>query len=401
MTTPGIIPQDLINWDERQYLPQYGGYTASFTIYIGGAPADPDGEAVTASWASQNNDQSVTLLRSQAAARTGTGVYEATLGSGDTAVPADYELQWAYAISGAGQVAASLFEVGAFSPSYNALPLAFQAVVEFVWMRFKDLFDSPQGGPNLSTYFQAHWSRGRVADLLGVALRKLNGISQPYMTYSFDGSGGPVFPLVQWGGILESFCYIECLHHLIRSYAEQPDFRGGEVARLDRRDYQERWSSVLQQEMADVKDQLDVFKIRHMGFGNPKVLISGGVYGRYAPTRIAGSVAARPRMWARWRRGTNRTEAVVCPYGTLLRKPACGRSLLSPGAFGCEPGAAKLCEPRADVHEPGAGRFYVSPAGRVSWSPVPVSARHQRSRRTCTPSRSSRRLVSASWQGRP
>ena len=51
----------------------------------------------------------------------------------------------------------------------------------------------------------------------------------------------------------------------------------------------------------DLKKMLDVFKIAHMGLGRPHVLVSGGVYGNYGPTRIAsGSWASRPRYWARF-----------------------------------------------------------------------------------------------------
>jgi len=104
-----------------------------------------------------------------------------------------------------------------------------------------------------------------------------------------------------WGGLLGQYTYVEMVKHLIRSYTEQPAIMGsGSITRLERRDYADRWRLVLRDEEAELKSLLDMFKIRHMMLGNPRVLVSGGTYGRYAPTRIAGSVAARPRMWARW-----------------------------------------------------------------------------------------------------
>jgi hypothetical protein len=167
-------------------------------------------------------------------------------------------------------------------------------------VRFADLFDSAGGGPNLQAYFQAHWSRGRVAQLMNIALQKINGVAQPWTSYTLDGINGPVFPVQFWGGLLASYTYVEGVKQLIRAYTEQPAFQGPPVARQDRRDYADRWRRVLQDEQAELKSQLDVFKIRHIMSGSPRVLVSGGTYGRYAPTRIAGSVAARPRMWARW-----------------------------------------------------------------------------------------------------
>ena len=136
---------------------------------------------------------------------------------------------------------------------------------------------------------------------MSVAINKINTIGQPWSNYTMDGNGGPQYPIAQWGGLLGQYTYVEMIKHLMRSYVEQPVLQGpASITRLDRRDYIERWRTVLQDESAELKSMLDTFKIRRMFGGAPKVLVSGGTYGRYAPTRIAGAVAARPRMWARW-----------------------------------------------------------------------------------------------------
>jgi hypothetical protein len=75
---------------------------------------------------------------------------------------------------------------------------------------------------------------------------------------------------------------------------------GVTVARQDRRDYMQRWREVLQMETEDATNALEVFKIAHMGLGRPKVLVSGGAYGNYGPTRLPHSAAARPRYYYRW-----------------------------------------------------------------------------------------------------
>jgi hypothetical protein len=272
-------------------------------VYIGGVAADPDGQEATAELFLQNGDGSVTPVNSYSAAKVGTGLYQVTPSSGDTAQPADAQLVWSYAISGAPQTYAAYLVIGVANPSYDTLPEPLQEMVDFTWIRFADLCDSPAGGPNIiaSPYFQSHWSRGRVAQLMAIAVTKINGIGQPWSNYTLDGVGGPVFPVAQWGGLLGQYTYIEAVKHLIRSYTEQPLVQGaGGITRLDRRDYVDRWRAVLSDEQGELRALTDVFKIRHMGFGSPRVLVSGGAYGRYAPTRIAGSVAARPRMWARW-----------------------------------------------------------------------------------------------------
>lgn len=554
-----VVSPDLADWSERQYLSQYSQTPLTLTIYISGVLGDPDGMTVAGQLLLQNADGTVTPVNSYAAVREAPGTYVITPSSADTAVPANAELNWSYHVSGSPQQYASLLTIGPANPFYDALPLDMKDFLEEqLWSRFRDLFDSPDGGPNLQAYFQSHWSRGRVAQLMAIAVGKINSIAQPWANYTLDGSVGPEFPIQLWGGLLSSYCvtvdtpvltadlrwvpagelrpgdklvgfdeqlegmgkgqrsrfrtaiveanepgfkrcyrirttegevtatydhkwvvwdrrgrrrwvetqyldperhvllsigeprlqdqfssgylsglydgegcltirpdrrgsgtgswlyfaqnegpvldrftallkergydfsidrrhhggashvylkggmlatmrmlsetrperfmarpdlsllwegrntggttfrrghitsvedvgiqpiagmqtstgtfiangflahntYCEMVKHLIRSYTEQPLLQGGAgITRVDRRDYTDRWRQVLQDEQAELKSLLDVFKIRHMGLGNPKVLVSGGTYGRYAPTRIAGSVAARPRMWARW-----------------------------------------------------------------------------------------------------
>lgn len=296
-----VADADLVDWRERQYVSQFSQTPLSFSIYINGALADPDSSNVSGQLLLQNADGSTAPINSYIATRENTGLYTITPSSSDVGVPAQAELVWSYTISAQPQSYTSYLVIGPANPSYDALPIEMRDFLEEqVWVRFADLFDSPDGGPNLQTYFQAHWSRGRVAQLMNIALGKINASAQPWSMYTLDGVGGAQFPVSLWGGLLASYTYIEAVKQLIRSYTEQPNFQGAGVARLDRRDYTMRWREAMQDEQAELKSLLDIFKIRHMGLGNPRVLVAGGVYGRYAPTRIAGSVAARPRMWARW-----------------------------------------------------------------------------------------------------
>lgn len=288
---------EAIDVRERQYVSQFATDTLGLSVMRAGAPSDVDGNAMTVSMLREADG---TQVLSRLATHVSMGLYETALSAAESAEPGLYTVVWTYAMDQVAQEYRTYLEIGQAQPAYDQLPAPLKDVVDTTWMRFADLFDSPGGGPNLMTYFQTHYTRGRMAQLLRVAVGTLNTVSQPFMTYTVDGHGGATFPTDKWGPLLERSLYIEAIKHLRRSYVEQPMFVGGSVTRLDRRDYLDRWGTVLADEQATFQSQLEHFKIANMGMGRPAVLVSGGVYGRYAPTRVAGSIAARPRMWTRW-----------------------------------------------------------------------------------------------------
>lgn len=288
-----------VDYRERQYISMYSTDLLGLVIQQAGAPADADGD-VTLTLVREDPEGPVSVF-SRAATNVAVGTYETALTSAETSTHGLYTLLWSYDLGAVAQEYRTYAEIGQSSPDYDRLSPGMKGIVDSVWIRLADLFDHPSGGAHLQTYFQTHFGRGRVAQLLRIGVGRLNTMSQPHMTYTLeDGQGGGAFPIDQWGSLLETATYIEVLKHLIRSYVEQPMFMGsGAVSRLDRRDYMQRWQEVLRSEEDMFRSQLEVFKIAHMGLGRPKVLVSGGVYGRYGPTRVAGSIAARPRYWTR------------------------------------------------------------------------------------------------------
>lgn len=280
---------------ERRYISQYAPEVLGLQIHVQGQLADPDGQSVTVT---MTNDVDGGTILSRQATRADVGTYEITLSSNESGVPGTYTVTWRYVIAGISESYATGIIVGAADPAYDSLAEPMKMVVDGVWMRFEDLFDSPNGGPNLQTYVQTRFGRGRIAQLLRVAVGRLNTAAQPFQTYTLDNNGGATFPVDRWGPLLEQALYVEALKHLRRSYAEQPQLAGGNVTRLDRTNYSSLWGEILADEQEQLKQQLDVFKIASMGLGRPQVLVSGGVFGRYGPTRY-GSMAARPRFWSR------------------------------------------------------------------------------------------------------
>lgn len=279
---------------DRRYVSRYAIEPIGLTISVGGTPTNADASVQVTM---ETTDEPPVTVFTRAADNPDIGVYEVTLSSVETSNPGFYTVTWSYVLGSVAQVYVGNLEIGEPSPAYDNLDEGFKAIIESAYMRFADLFDSPYGGPHLQVYFQSRFGRGRMAQLLGVAINRLNTISQPRMTYSLDTTNNP-FPFAQWGGLAEHALYVETIKHLIRSYTEQPEAMNVAVARHDRRDYMSRWQSVLSMEEADLRAELETFKIAHMGLSHPRVLVSGGVFGKYGPTRLPGT-PAQPRFWSR------------------------------------------------------------------------------------------------------
>ncbi|MFH8483085.1 hypothetical protein [Streptomyces sp. NPDC018055] len=284
-------------YTDRSYVSRYGAAEFGLLVMRDGAPGNADGPVT----ATLLHDQATpTEVFSREADSASPGEYTVRLTSRETATSGPYVLVWTYTVAGVDEEWRVWLEVGKTAPAYDILAEAMKNIIETTWNRFSDLFDFATEGPHLQTYIQSNFGRNRLAQLLRIAVGRLNTVAQPFQTYTIDGDGGASFPVERWGPLLESALYVECLRHLIRSYVEQPDVQSGSgVSRLDRRDYMDRWSEVLGTEEPVLKQQLETFKISNMGLGRARVLVSGGVFGRWGPTRLPLSHAARPRWLTR------------------------------------------------------------------------------------------------------
>ena len=302
--SPGVPPASL---EDYVYVSQGGNDQVGIIINIGGVPTDPDGGLVLVA---MNPDaagaQPVFMGRN--ATRQYTGAYTYTFLSGDTATAGHYHLAWTYQLAGVPDTFMTPIEVGPYNPAYDVLPPEAKAIVNLVWSKFEDGYDSQFGGPHLQSYFQSHFSRGRMAQLLQITILQINTTMQPVNSYSLTGPlsdpnappVGPEYPYQQWSGLLVAGLSIEVIKHLMRSYVEEPLGENVTAARMTRRDYLERWGTILATEQQAYEQMLEVFKIRQMFTLQPRVLVSGGVFGNFGPTRLMGNAAARPRYWTRW-----------------------------------------------------------------------------------------------------
>lgn len=298
---PPTPPADLTEW---QYYSQFSTDTIGIQIVPNDVPTDPTGNTVSIQaflLPSPGTAGNPSPAWSGTATRTGVGTYTWTfLASSNTNQPGYYRLDWTYTLNAVSETASTWIQIGPPSPAYDALDAYGRGLVNDVWAKFADGYDSPQGGPNLQMWYQTHFNRGRVAQLLTQAIQHINVAAQPPTTFvAGPNGGGPEFPYPQWMGLANTALTVEVIKHLMRSYVEDPEIQGAVQARTIRRDYLQRWQSMLDVEAPLLKEQRDVWKISFMFVMTPRVLVSGGAYGNYSPVRPIGNTIARPIYW--WR----------------------------------------------------------------------------------------------------
>lgn len=282
---------------DRRYVSRYAQPGFGIKVYRAGALADADAPPQVSYYVGEEEVPAWT----REATRDSLGTYSIVLSSVETSTPQVATLQWDYTIDGVEQVYGLDIEIGGNAPAYDALSPEWQAIIEQVWIKFADLYDSPLGGPHLQIYIQTHFGRNRLAQLLPDALQVLNSASSPHASYKF----GESFPFDDWGGLLADSLYIEVIKHLIRSYVEQPEaILGVTISRLDRRDYMDRWQTILGMEEAGFERDLKRYRQANLGLGHVSVLVAGGAYGNWGPQINPGGVgaaAARGYFWvSRW-----------------------------------------------------------------------------------------------------
>lgn len=160
-----------------------------------------------------------------------------------------------------------------------------QWVLDHAWMKLEDLFDSELGGPWLDDRSLRDSIKSKLHRFLPDALYYINNDSQPVT--SFDETS---FPLSQHKSLLAQGLLVESIYQLMRSYVEQPNPVGQAITYFDRRDYLQRWQSVLTLEEQKLQKLIDIFKLQYLGYGSSALLIGG-----YASSLVRTPAAYRTR----------------------------------------------------------------------------------------------------------
>jgi hypothetical protein len=278
-----------------------GRYTIQEMTYV---TRGPDGQPVPPDLNPQVSmhtySDGVELFSRMADPGTFVGEWIFTISSVESSTPGIYYLLWNWLLDGVPQIYRQDLEVpNEPSVAYQALSPEARHIVDRIWVRLADLFDSALGGPHLQEYAQTNFGRDRIAQLMQLAMNRITSrLQQPQQWNLYVDEG---YPYAEWSGLLEQSLWIETLKHLHRSYIEQPTPQGVPVARLDRTEYYRRWAEVISLETGEFNEMLDVFKLSLMGLGNVAVIVAGGVFGKMQPPLNMPARGRRmvqpPRFW--------------------------------------------------------------------------------------------------------
>lgn len=167
------------------------------------------------------------------------------------------------------------FEV--IDPFKSLTPSPSYLVAEAAWMKLEDCFDAEDEGPWLRDMTLNYFNKDKMEAFIAEALFFINQANPPTNLdvaafVTLDGSGDPVITVDL--PLLAQAVFIQVLRHLIRSYVEQPQPQGAQIAWSDRRDYLQRWQSVLQIESEAYRTMLALYKRRFLGLGQSRMLVS-------------------------------------------------------------------------------------------------------------------------------
>lgn len=179
------------------------------------------------------------------------------------------------------------FEYAVVDPLETPAAEPHDEVVDAAWDWFLDCFDSSTGTPWLRDMSMAYFDRERIARFIPDVILEINSVfpqtSWTQDTYVYDGGDS--------SAILSLGLVLATIRHLMRSYVEQPNAVGAQVAFHDRQQYQQRWQQMYEVEKERFDRLLVLFKGRAFDVSRSSLLL-GSKAGRLMQgtqrTRSAG-----------------------------------------------------------------------------------------------------------------
>ncbi len=263
--------------------------TVPLTAYLERADEEPVpvGDLMNVSFAIQKPDKErVTLAGSIEEDGAGTVLFADADQQGEYFVVATFTL-----IDGTRQSIRSDFQVDDPFPAADDTEMG--SLEAAVWLKFEDLFDSEDGGPWLRDMTLNVFSPNKIHEFMNDALFEINNYNPPteldlgyFYVIVRDVDGIPIEARENDStNIIVLGTELAIIRHLMRSYTEQPDPKGGQITYEDRRDYLQRWGTIYQIEWQRYDMLLKLWKRRFLDLNKGKLLVSSKA-GRLLPARM-------------------------------------------------------------------------------------------------------------------
>lgn len=158
-------------------------------------------------------------------------------------------------------------------------------VANDAWEKFEDCFDGEEEGPWLRDMTLNVFNKKKMENFIDDALTDINyqnpttSLGVENFVHKGEKEGEFVFTDIS---ILTTGVMLQIIRHLIRSYVEQPNPVGAQIAWQDRRDYLQRWKEVYAVEREQYLRILALYKRQYLGLGTLKSIVSSKA-GRLLP----------------------------------------------------------------------------------------------------------------------
>lgn len=262
----------------RDTVSQYSTDTIGIGIYEQNQYTDADGDVLI----SVLREETETLvIENETATRDDLGLYSFNLTVPITSIKGDYTATWTYSVGGVEKEFQYQFKVVDPQPFFDSLDAAQKQLVDNIYHRVSDGFDSTVGGPYLWELPQSSFSYETIAKLVVVDAMNLINFSKPKAfipPYGIGSTAGKQIPPA-WYGLVEKAASYELYKHLARSYLEIPNPVGVNVAHLDRTQYSQKWMQMAEFEKEELEMQLRMLK-RALQYGvrTRSSLLAGGIF---------------------------------------------------------------------------------------------------------------------------
>jgi len=267
--------------------PQYAVEPVGVMTYSQGVltnPTDGSGNPSGMTLSIVNSDNGTIVVPSgTAATQEGTGQFQYTLNSNQSALQGNYNVTWNYTISGSPRIYTDKIVITDQMPYWSNLTYDERQLAANIVHRLDKSFDSTAGGPYLQELNQSGFIMYEEVAMVMTSevMDYINFEFQPIFNpaYEIGINANVPFPSTYYG-VLATQTYAHFLKHIARNYIEQPTPNGMNAAWMDRRDYYQRWWQLylFDKEIAD--KQLRQMKRQFMVGSKRSMLVAGGLIPR-------------------------------------------------------------------------------------------------------------------------